>query len=42
MKEGDLMTAKEVDLLIDWLVAHGHTLEEARECIKHIAGTDKP
>ena len=36
------MTIKEVDRLIDWLVAHGHTTDEARECIKHIAGTAEP
>lgn len=32
------MTATEASRLIDWLIAHGHTAEEANECIKYIAG----
>lgn len=31
------MTAKEVSRLIDWLIAHGHSAEDATECIKYIA-----
>ena len=36
------LTTKEVDRLIDWLKANGHTAEEAAECIKYIAGTQDP
>ena len=36
------MTATEAARLIDWLTAHGHTAEDATECIKYIAtGTHK-
>ena len=36
--EGDnSMTATETARLIEWLMAHGHTAEEATECIKYIA-----
>ena len=31
------MTATEAARLIDWLATHGHTAEEATECIKYIA-----
>ena len=31
------MTANETARLIDWLLTHGHTAEEATECIKYIA-----
>lgn len=31
------MTATEAARLIDWLKEHGHTAEEANECIKYIA-----
>ena len=31
------MTATEAARLIDWLTAHGHTAEDATDCIKHIA-----
>ena len=31
------MTATEAERLIDWLTAHGHTAEDAAECIKYIA-----
>ena len=31
------MTAKEAAQLIDWLIAHGHSAEDATECIKYIA-----
>lgn len=31
------MTATEAARLIDWLTAHGHTAEDATECIKYIA-----
>ena len=42
MKEDDQMNTKEVDKLIEWLIAHGHTYEEAHDCIKYIASTSKP
>lgn len=36
------MTATETARLIDWLIANGHTAEEATACIKYIAtGTNK-
>lgn len=31
------MTATETTRLIDWLIANGHSAEEATECIKYIA-----
>lgn len=31
------MTTKEVDRLIEWLKANGHTAEDAAHCIKYIA-----
>lgn len=31
------LTAVEAARLIDWLIAKGHTAEEATECIKYIA-----
>jgi len=31
------MTTNETARLIDWLLTHGHTAEEATECIKYIA-----
>lgn len=34
----DTMTTAEVDRLIDWFIKNGLTLEQARACIKHIAG----
>jgi hypothetical protein len=36
------MTATETDRLCDWLKAHGHTAEEALQCIKYIAGRSEP
>lgn len=36
------MTANETARLIDWLIANGHTAEQATECIKYIAGTQEP
>ncbi len=39
----DPMTATETDRLCEWLIAHGHTAEEALQCIKYIAGrTETP
>lgn len=35
------MTAAETARLIDWLIAHGHTAEDATECIKYIANQRK-
>ena len=31
------MTTREIDRLIEWLTANGHTFEEAAACIKFIA-----
>lgn len=31
------LTATEAARLIDWLIAHGHTAEQACECIQFIA-----
>ena len=31
------MTAKEAARLIDWLIANGHSAEDATECITYIA-----
>lgn len=36
------MTATETARLIEWLEAHGHTAEEAIECIKYIANAQEP
>lgn len=36
-KEVKTMTATETARLIEWLIEHGHTAEEATECIKFIA-----
>lgn len=36
------MTAKEAARLIDWLKAHGHSAEDATECIKYIAQEPDP
>lgn len=33
----DEMTTREIDRLIEWLTANGHTFEEAAACIKYIA-----
>lgn len=42
MKGECSMTALEASRLIDWLKAHGHTDEEATQCIKCIAGVLDP
>lgn len=37
------MSTVETERLIRWLVEHGHTYEEAYECIAFMSGrTDKP
>lgn len=36
------MTAKEAARLIDWLIANGHTHEQATACIKYIAEAPEP
>ena len=36
------MTATETARLIDWLLANGHSAEEATECIKYIANVKDP
>ena len=33
----DEMTTREIDRLIEWMKANGHTAEEAAACIKYIA-----
>lgn len=40
--EGCSLTATEAARLIDWLIANGHTAEDATECIKYIAGAQGP
>lgn len=42
MKGDESMTATETARLIDWLIANGHSAEEATQCIKYIAGTPAP
>ncbi len=42
MDEEMSMTAKEAARLTDWLKAHGHTAEEADDCIKYIVGMQPP
>lgn len=42
MKGEYSITALEASRLIDWLKAHGHTDEEATQCIKCIAGVLDP
>lgn len=39
--EDDVMTAKEMARLADWLKAHGHSDKEAIECLKYIAGENQ-
>ena len=36
------LTAPETARLIDWLIANGHSAEDATECIKYIAGAQEP
>lgn len=36
------MTAKETARLIDWLIANGHSAEEAMHCIQYIASGIQP
>lgn len=36
--ELDEISTKEIARLIDWLVAHGHTSDDAADCIRYIAG----
>lgn len=38
MKGDESLTVKEIDRLVDWLKANGHTDSEATQCIKYIAG----
>lgn len=40
--EDESMTAAKASRLIDWLLAHGRTAEEATQCIKYIAGAPAP
>ena len=42
MKGDESLTATETARLIDWLIANGHTAEQATECIKYIAGVPAP
>ena len=36
------LTATEAARLIDWLIEHGHSAEDATQCIKYIATGIKP
>ncbi len=36
------LTATEAARLIDWLIEHGHSAEDAMQCIKYIATGIKP
>ena len=36
------MSAKETALLIEWLIANGHTAEDAAKCIAYIAERPAP
>lgn len=42
MKGDESMTATETARLIEWLMANGHTADEATQCIKYIAGMQVP
>ena len=42
MKGDENLPAMETVRLIDWLIANGHTAEQAAECIKYIAGVLAP
>ena len=42
MGEVDIMTAKQLDRLADWLTSHGHTAEEVLDCLKYIAQDRAP
>lgn len=37
----ETMSTVETARLIDWLIAHGHTAEDATDCIKYIANPSK-
>jgi len=41
-EEGVEVSTLEIERLIRWLVEHGHTYEEAYECIAFISGKDFP
>lgn len=42
MEEVDIMTAKQLDRLADWLKSNGHTAEEVLDCLKYIAQDRAP
>lgn len=42
MEEVDIMTAKEMKRLADWLTSHGHDAEEVLDCIGYIAQDKVP
>lgn len=42
MEEVDIMTAKQLDRLADWLKSNGHTAEEVLDCLKYIAQDHAP
>lgn len=42
MEDNEMMNIKEVNRLLEWLKAHGHTAEESAECLRYIEGTEKP
>ena len=37
----DELNIREIDRLIEWLKAHGHSAEEAAECIEFIASCEE-
>lgn len=42
MEEVDIMTAKQLDRLADWLKSNGHTAKEVLDCLKYIAQDHAP
>lgn len=42
MEEADIMTAKEMKRLADWLTSHGHDAEDVLDCLGYIAQDNAP
>ena len=42
MEEADIMTAKEMKRLADWLKSHSHTADEVLDCLGYIAQDNAP
>ena len=42
MEEVEIMTAKEMDRLAEWLKSHGHTAQDVLDCLKYIAQDKTP